>query len=137
MKKLNKQVKGAIGAKISPLKKSPSFVLNIPDDNFVTPDQIISSTVVNDSKKLLGGKTVTHSITPENLLELQSQRQNKFGKSAAERHHQQAIFPNGEDGTEQVSECDTFMSIPNQEDPEYHERFKKIKQINKCQKMKT
>jgi hypothetical protein len=48
-----------------------------------------------------------------------------------------AIFPNGEEGTEQVSECDTFMSNANIEDPEYEERFKKIKQINKCQKMKT
>ena len=70
-------------------------------------------------------------------MQLQTQRQNKFGKSAAERHQNGAIFPNGEEGTEQVSECDTFMSIPNQEDPEYHEKFKKIKQINKCQKMKT
>jgi hypothetical protein len=66
-------------------------------------------------------------------LQLQTQRQNKFAKSAFERHQKQAIFPHGEEGTEQVSECDTFMSIPNnQEDPEYHERFKKIKQINKC-----
>ena len=115
-----------------PIVKSGSFVLSVPSDDFVTPDQIMPA-VVQDSKKL-SPNNPSNTITPENLQQLQEQRLNKFGKTAAERHQRQAIFPNGEEGTEQVSECDTFMSIPNVEgDPEYDEKFKKIKQIIKCQ----
>ena len=56
---------------------------------------------------------MTNKITHENLQIIQNRDRNKFGKSAAERHQKQRIFPNGEENTEQVSECDTIMSITN------------------------
>jgi len=74
--------------------------------------QKLQKIVSKDSQKS-GVSSSSKVICHENLKLIQNQNSNKFRKTTAERHQRQAIYPNGEDGPEQVSDCDTIMSMTN------------------------